>query len=547
MKKTHLFTILLLLITVGSFAQQNGFGAIFDVDSISKIPQKISLSFRSFQSLPPRASLEEYCPIPGNQQQFGTCVAWSNAYGVNTILYAKTHNLTNKTTITKYAFSPTFVYELIKAKDDANCQSGSHPVSALEIMKQAGAPLLSKLPYACGVKLTDDLLEFSVPYAIKDYNLLYAAKGFSKDDIYLKNSEEIIDAVKKALSEGCPVSGGFRIPRQFAAGTDGVWAPASDWKDETKWKHGLHAMAVVGYDDNVAGGAFRVLNSWGTGWGDKGYIWMKYADFVSSTIMGIQVFANPNTPVPEEAVKPKPEPKPQPKPEPKPQPKPEPRPEPKPEPKPKPAPSEQTFVLSGNVEFKLNTGDDMPIKKTSTRNLVVEDDEPAAKEDLVAYTMADTYASGTKFRFYLNVDKESYVYAFATDLTGKVNLILPFADNISTLVGSNSTIAFPSDTKIIKMDENKGRDYLLILYSATSLDAKAMVQKMNSMKGALSDKIKQVLGNKLIDKSKIEYSKDRVGFSTKKLSTRNLTVEDDDKPTPTGGSVVPLMVEIKHN
>ena len=48
----------------------------------------------------------------------------------------------------------------------------------------------------------------------------------------------------------------------------------------------------------------------------------------------------------------------------------------------------------------------MPVSKTSTRNLQVDDDKPAAKEDLVAYTMAGSYTSGTKFRFYLNIDHE---------------------------------------------------------------------------------------------------------------------------------------------
>lgn len=516
---------------------QFGTGLLMNADSVSKIPKKIDLSFRSFQSLPGSFSLEKYCPTPGNQGQYGTCVAWANAYGVNTILYAKTHELTHKAVITKYAFSPTFMYELIKAKDDKNCQSGSHPVSALEILKVAGNPLLSKIPYACGTTLNDAMLEYSLPYAIKGYNLLFAAKGWSADDTYYKEHSVAVNEIKKALTEGSPVSGAFKIPQNFKSDADGVWRPASDWQDDTKWKHGLHAMTIVGYDDAKDGGAFRVLNSWGTGWGDGGFIWMRYNDFKNSGLMAIQVYANPNTPEPAEKVQPKPQPKPDPKPDPKPQPKPE----------PKPKPVENTFELKGDVEFKLNTGDDMHIKKTTTRNLIVEDDEPVAKEDLVAYTMQETYSSGTKFRFYLNVDKEAYIYAFATDLTGKVNLILPFADNISTLVGGNSTIAFPSDSKVIKMDENKGRDYLLILYSATALDAKAMVEKMNTMKGALSDKIKAVLGNKLIDKSKIEYTKDKVGFSTKKLSTRNLTVEDDDKPTPTGGSVVPLMVEIKHN
>ena len=530
MKKIGIAIIFALLISNISFAQY-GTGLLLNADSISKMPKKLDLSFRSFQSMPDSYSLEKYCPIPGDQAKFGTCTAWANAYGVNTILYAKTHELTDKNVITKYAFSPTFVYEVIKKDDDKDCQGGSHPITALEVMKTYGVPLLSTIPYACGTKITNGVVEYSKPYAIKSYSVLFAAKGFSVNDAYYKDNSVAIDEIKKALTEGSPISGAFKIPQSFKSDPDGVWRPATDWQDDTKWKHGLHAMTIVGYDNNKDGGAFRILNSWGTAWGDKGFIWMRYSDFKASGLLAIQVFANPNTPVPIEKEQPQPQP--------------QPTPDPKPEPKPKP--SENTFELKGDVEFKINTGEDMPIKKTSTRNLTVEDDEVAAKEDLVAYTMRDTYVSGTKFRFYLNVDKEAYIYAFATDLTGKVNLILPFADNVSTLVGSNSIVAFPSDSKVIKMDENKGRDYLLILYSATALDAKGMVAKMNTMKGALSDKIKSVLGGKLIDKSKIEYATDKVGFTTKKLSTRNLTVADDDKPSLTGGSVVPLMVEIKHN
>ncbi len=123
---------------------------------------------------------------------------------------------------------------------------------------------------------------------------------------------------------------------------------------------------------------------------------------------------------------------------------------------------------------------------------------------------------------------------------------MPFNDLVSTHVGANSSIAFPSDTKVIQLDEQKGADYLLVLYSAQKLDAKAIAAQMNSMKGGLSHKIKTVLGKKLIDKSKNQYASDKVGFSTKGHSTRNLTVTDDDDKKPTTGSVVPLMVEIKH-
>ncbi|MBM3332831.1 C1 family peptidase, partial [candidate division WOR-3 bacterium] len=43
---------------------------------------------------------------------------------------------------------------------------------------------------------------------------------------------------------------------------------------------GGHALCIVGYDDNKmtadGPGAFRLVNSWGEGWGNKGYCWMSY-------------------------------------------------------------------------------------------------------------------------------------------------------------------------------------------------------------------------------------------------------------------------------
>ena len=38
--------------------------------------------------------------------------------------------------------------------------------------------------------------------------------------------------------------------------------------------YGGHCYACVGYDD--AKGAFKIMNSWGTSWGDKGYGWLPY-------------------------------------------------------------------------------------------------------------------------------------------------------------------------------------------------------------------------------------------------------------------------------
>jgi len=43
---------------------------------------------------------------------------------------------------------------------------------------------------------------------------------------------------------------------------------------------GGHAVTIIGYNDSLPTpdgyGAFRLVNSWGTDWGDNGYFWMTY-------------------------------------------------------------------------------------------------------------------------------------------------------------------------------------------------------------------------------------------------------------------------------
>ncbi len=535
-----------------TFAQRKfAMGEVIDMALISKTPQKVRVSERSFRGLPASYSLEQYCPTPGDQGQFGTCTAWANGYGLATILYASTHNLTDKALINKYAFSPTFLYEQIKDSKDYNCQFGSSIISALLTLIDKGDATLRTTPYKCGATITETAKNEAVNYKIADASFLFAAKGYSKDDAYLKSKEDAIDLTKKALTEGSPISVSFTLPQSFLDIKSAVWNPDSrESSVDTAWKHNKHAMCVIGYDDNKAGGAFQVLNSWGADWADKGKIWIKYDDFVGWCNYAIQAFASPYTKVPDEKkeepkpVPPAPDPKPVPVPDPKPVPPPvpnpkpvpppvpDPKPTPPPAPDPKPTPAPVVVAgLSGSIEFKLNSGDDMPVNRISSRNLVVEE-EKSAKEDLVAYTMMNSYTSGTKFRFYMNIDKEAYIYAFATDLSGKINKILPFDDMTSTHVGSNTVVAFPSDTKIIKLDENKGIDYLLILYSKEKLNMDDMMNTMGNKQGGLSSKIIAALGNKLIKKEDIKYTGTQVGFE----------VKDN-----VAGTVVPLMVEIKHN
>ncbi len=505
--------LMLLCLPFFADAQTHGTGLIFDQKSYASIPYKPKLVAGSYRGMARSASLEKYCPDPGDQGRTSSCVGWATAYALRTILYGKQYNITSKDQLNKMAFSPAFVYGIIKDSTDYECKQGSSPVTAFKVLKMLGVPRNSTLPFSCGAQLTQGAVDEAANYMIPDYQILFQDESTSEDDK--------VDAVKKTLTEGYPVMICFKVLKSFYAGPK-VWTIQPSDGGPTG-QHGMHAMCVVAYDDDKAGGAFKVMNSWGKDWGDGGFIWVPYSDFAKCTVGALQGYYARTAPTPD----PEPEPAPVPVPV---KPTPAPVTPPPPPPAPTPAPEPKSTLLKGSVVFNQSSGDVMKANKISTRNLVVEDDVKNS-EDLVAYRMDKSYASGTRFRFLINTNTEAYIYAFATDLSGKVNKILPFDDNMSPHIGPNSTVAFPSETKVVRLDENKGTDYMLILYSTQKLDATAIAATMSNTEGGLSKKIRAALGSKLIDKSNVKYSLSEVGFEL-----------DNYKDN----AVVPLMVEISH-
>ena len=83
------------------------------------------------------------------------------------------------------------------------------------------------------------------------------------------------EGVREALAAGFPVCFGMAVPQHLMmitggqtgampAPRDGNWEPGG----------GGHAMLLVGYDDDRH--AWLVRNSWGTGYGDQGHVWIDY-------------------------------------------------------------------------------------------------------------------------------------------------------------------------------------------------------------------------------------------------------------------------------
>ncbi|MEI6596341.1 MAG: hypothetical protein WCO28_12320 [Bacteroidota bacterium] len=177
----------------------NSTGNILSAEEYTRIPLAAKVKTRDY--LPSVFSIKKYCPIPGNQGKYGTCVGWASAYGARTISWAIKNNDTVTNDITNQAFSPTFVYEQIKSTNDIDCSIGSSISSALHLLRQKGVPFISDLNYGCGVNIFP-FLNVAINYKIKDYQKLTGEYGISENEYSFNQN---LMAIKIAISQKKPV------------------------------------------------------------------------------------------------------------------------------------------------------------------------------------------------------------------------------------------------------------------------------------------------------------------------------------------------------
>jgi len=449
-----------------------GKGMDFDDDVYQSVNKKAKLT-RNLELTPSSASLKQYAPTPGNQSYYGTCTAWATAYCGRTIVEAVKNNWTDKKLITSKAYAPAFLFRLLSPEDQA-CKGGTSISNALELMKEKGAILYNQLPVTCTPTLTAAQLTAAETGKVKDFMRLFDSN--SPENIK-------IQSVKKSISEKKPVVFGMICPPSFLK-TKGVWN-ASEPADNS---YGGHAMCVVGYDDAKEGGSFEIQNSWGTTWGNEGYIWVKYADFAKYTKYAFEFIDLPVA---------------------------------------KPTVAD----LSGQIRLALADGKDMPATLyTSMRGLKVVPAKPAAGPFTV-YQTAEVYTIGTRFRIYISNNEPAYVYAISTDLTNEITKIFPYEDGISAaLTDKKNDVAIPDEDHFIEFDNKAGKDFLCVLYSKTELNINDIINKLGKQQGTFSERVFKVIGDKTVDPKDITFTKDKISFTA----------------FSKGKTIVPMMVELEH-
>jgi Cysteine protease len=227
-------------------------------DELAKIPP----AFTPFGGgdMPSHVDLSPMLPPPGNQGQQSSCVAWATAYALRTYQAHVRERAplvhSDGSLDSLRVFSPAFVYNQINNGRDA----GSAFPDALDLLKLKGAAPLGLMPYS-----QNDYT--SMPNA----TATNAASRYRIAFWRQINVNDTID-IKSQLNAGYPVVIGATIDEGFDRGGKGFV-----WNHIEGKQLGGHAMVIVGYDDDR--GAYRVQNSWGRDWGDRGYYWLDYAFF----------------------------------------------------------------------------------------------------------------------------------------------------------------------------------------------------------------------------------------------------------------------------
>lgn len=210
-------------------------------------------------NLPASFDLSSFLPEVGNQGRLGSCTAWATTYYGRSLLY--NYNETNSRT-QGVQLSPSFVYNQITK---GQCKGTSIPQS-LQLLVEQGASELEIFPYqstACNLQPNEAQRANAGNFKMKDFKFL--------------SGENLVAEVKTLLARGNPVVVAMGLDPEFGKKDDlglSAYRPHQVKKDKI---FGAHAMLVVGYSDQFR--AFKLVNSWGPGWGDQGFVWVDYEAF----------------------------------------------------------------------------------------------------------------------------------------------------------------------------------------------------------------------------------------------------------------------------
>ncbi len=234
--------------------------------------------------LPASVDLTSRTAPPGNQQAQGSCVAWAVGYATKTLQEVTENQWAPSSS--NHQFSPSWIYNQINSGVD----KGSYVSDALNLLVNRGADTLQDFPYNANdfvTQPTTDSIRRASYFKAKSWNTLSVST----------------ENIKNILAGGNAVIVAFNVLPDYDAlnsSTNTVYDTAAGTRPPScmvaPCSRGGHANAIIGYDDSRQ--AFKLINSWGTGWGSGGYGWLAYS-FITDPSLGLAAYVlvdKPNGP-----------------------------------------------------------------------------------------------------------------------------------------------------------------------------------------------------------------------------------------------------------
>lgn len=422
--------------------------------------------------LPESANLQKYAPAVGDQGKQGSCVAWSSAYGARTILEsARTGQDPNG-----LRFSPAFLYNQIGLD---GCQ-GSYIIRAMEFMTKRGSVAYDKFPYSesdCSRQPDQSLMNEAQQFRMRGANRL--TKGDRTDALDLR-------AIKENLAQGAPVVIGMMVGGSYMQPMMGqdVWNPTSE--DRSQMGFGGHAQCVVGYDDAKYGGAFLIMNSWGPQWGNNGFAWVRYRDFIYYVreAYGLEPM--------------------------------------------------QRVGAAANAPFECEIG--LVQVSYDGKKTVAGAYIPLKNSGSNVFQTVSAVKPGTRFKMEVRNSSECYVYVFGKETDGSSYTLFPYPRSddptktkYSPFCGIAGYRLFPRD-KSMTPDSLGNKDYMAVVVSRDTLDWYNINQQISrNPQQDYASRLNSILSGKLIR---------NVRFQSSSKGTMQFRVEGDNN------SIVACVVEI---
>lgn len=459
-------------------------GLVVSSERYSQLPLLPTYSGQKFNDIPLKVSLKRYCPVPGDQGKISACVGWAVGYGAHTIIYAQRTKITDPALITQAAFSSAFVYNQIKLHPD-DCNSGAYIEDALALLRDRGNCKEEQFNYRqadCKAIPFGSIMEEAAQYRIMDY-----AAVFELDE---PGKSKVAKACK-ILATQMPLVVGMAITPGFANIKPGT----SLWTlEEQEPISGYHAMVLIGYD-NVER-RFELMNSFGPGWGQGGFIKIRYEDFerlcryayvlLPDETALLQMGSTPGTSA---STAP-----------------------------PVAAPLSGEFVFRTPGGYLVNAaGDEIPFfeEVATYRN----------EASGIYETQQPVFPVGGVFQIVAReIPRGRYVYVFSRSPNGKVQYHFPKFTSLggrtaSFVLEKTAEIVIPGEETVLQLPA-PGDDWLCLLFCERAIsDIESRLRRIDEHTADFPQAIAEVFADLLIPAQQVRFQKEQMGFSA--IASRN--------------------------